>query len=161
MTVQTRMTEMADRIILAMEGFDGDQSSEFLDEVFSKLLPDVHDLLTLLAAASAPAPEATRSQRLAEAGYTRRPSWRSLPKDGDDEPDAAPAQAQQAEAKPLTNEQRHEIRGTGGADVLELAKLWADNKVHTYQVVNEAEKIIDAAVDRALAGIGASTGGKP
>ena len=29
--------------------------------------------------------EQTRSQRLAEAGYTRRLSWKSLPKDGDDE----------------------------------------------------------------------------
>jgi hypothetical protein len=30
---------------------------------------------------------ATRSQRLRAAGFTRRPSWKSLPKDGDDEPD--------------------------------------------------------------------------
>lgn len=60
-----RCTQMADRIILAMEGFDGDQSPEFLDDVFSKLLPDVHDLLTLLAAAhapAAPAPEASAAK---------------------------------------------------------------------------------------------------
>ena len=49
----------------------------------------------MLAAPPAPVPEATRSQRLAEAGYTRRPSWKSLPKDGEDE----------TEAKPLTDEQ--------------------------------------------------------
>ncbi len=29
------------------------------------------------------APEKSRSQRLREAGFTRRPTWRSLPKDGD------------------------------------------------------------------------------
>ena len=62
---------------------------------------------------------------------------------------AEPPQAAQAKAEPLTEEQRHEIRGTAGSDLLELAKLWADNKVHTYQFANAAEKIIDAAVDRA------------
>lgn len=36
---------------------------------------------------AAPAPEPTRSQKLREAGYTRRPTWRSLPSDNmDDEP---------------------------------------------------------------------------
>lgn len=34
--------------------------------------------------APAPAPETTRSQRMREAGYTRRPSWKSLPSDADD-----------------------------------------------------------------------------
>ena len=32
----------------------------------------------------------TRSQRLAAAGFKRRPSWRSLPKDGDDAPEPKP-----------------------------------------------------------------------
>jgi hypothetical protein len=30
--------------------------------------------------------EKTPSQKLREAGFARRPSWRSMPKDGDDEP---------------------------------------------------------------------------
>jgi hypothetical protein len=33
------------------------------------------------------APEKSRSQRLTDAGFTRRPTWRSLPKDGDAESD--------------------------------------------------------------------------
>ena len=33
------------------------------------------------------APEKSRSQRMAEKGFTRRPTWRSLPKDGDAESD--------------------------------------------------------------------------
>jgi hypothetical protein len=31
----------------------------------------------------------TRSQALRDAGFTRRPSWKSLPKDGDDASEAA------------------------------------------------------------------------
>jgi hypothetical protein len=42
---------MAERIMLALDGRDRDQSESFVDEVFSGLLPDAHDLLILLAAA--------------------------------------------------------------------------------------------------------------
>lgn len=47
----------------------------------------------------------------------------------------------------LTKEYLHGLLGTTGNDLLELAKLWAGNKVHTYQFVNEAEKIVTEVVE--------------
>jgi hypothetical protein len=51
--------------------------------------------------------------------------------------------------KPLSDEQTHEAIGTAGVDLLELAKLWSDNKIHVYQFDNEAQKIIKAVLLRA------------
>jgi hypothetical protein len=51
--------------------------------------------------------------------------------------------------KPLTGEQEHEVIGTAGVDLLELAKLWSDNKIHVYQFDNEARKIIKGVLHRA------------
>lgn len=57
---------------------------------YSKGWPDAYAGCThvpLYAHPAPPAPEPTRSQKLREAGYTRRPSWKSLPSDNmDDEP---------------------------------------------------------------------------
>lgn len=59
-----------------------------------------------------------------------------------------PAQATQAVS--MTNEQWTDVLGSAGPDMLDLAKQWADNKIHVYQVVNRAEKIVKAAVLRGI-----------
>lgn len=51
----------------------------------------------------------------------------------------------------LIHEETHEAIGTAGVDLLELAKMWSDNKVHVYQFDNEARKIIEAVLRRASA----------
>ena len=56
----------------------------------------------------------------------------------------------QAPSVPMTNEQWDDMLGSAGPDMLDLAKQWADNKVHVYQVVNKAEKIVKAAVLRGI-----------
>ena len=43
-----------------------------------------------------------------------------------------------------------EVIGVAGPDLLHLAKMWADNKIHVYQFTNEAEKIVKAAVGEGL-----------
>lgn len=43
------------------------------------------------------------------------------------------------ERVPMTGDQWTDVLGSAGPDLLDLAKQWADNKVHVYQVVNEAE----------------------
>lgn len=59
--IATRCKQMMDRITLTLDAFDND-NSEVLDEISSKLLPDVYDLLLLIsmgqteAAPAAPAP---------------------------------------------------------------------------------------------------------
>lgn len=50
----------------------------------------------------------------------------------------------------MTGEQWADVLGSAGPDLLDLAKQWSDNKVHVYQVVNEAEKIVKAAVLRGI-----------
>ena len=54
------------------------------------------------------------------------------------------------ERAPMTGDQWTDVLGSAGPDLLDLAKQWADNKVHVYQVVNEAEKIVKAAVLRGI-----------
>lgn len=54
------------------------------------------------------------------------------------------------ERVPMTGDQWTDVLGSAGPDLLDLAKQWADNKVHVYQVVNEAEKIVKAAVLRGI-----------
>lgn len=71
-----------------------------------------------------------------------------------DEIDALQARAILAlrpERVPMTGEQWTDVLGSAGPDLLDLAKQWSDNKVHVYQVVNEAEKIVKAAVLRGIA----------
>ena len=63
---------------------------------------------------------------------------------------AAKQHTRQASSVPMTNEQWDGVLGLAGPDMLDLAKQWADNKVHVYQVVNEAEKIVKAAVLRGI-----------
>lgn len=53
-------------------------------------------------------------------------------------------------AVPMTGEQWTDVLESAGPDLLDLAKRWSDNKVHVYQVVNEAEKIVKAAVLRGI-----------
>ncbi len=48
------------------------------------------DAISAIAAPGAEAAAQTRSQKLAAAGITRRPSWRALPSDGEDVPAAQP-----------------------------------------------------------------------
>ncbi|CAB4159226.1 hypothetical protein UFOVP703_73 [uncultured Caudovirales phage] len=48
-------------------------------------------------------------------------------------------------------EQMHAMLGTAGPDLHALAQQWADNKVHTYQFVAQAEKIVAGRIDAALA----------
>ena len=70
-----------------------------------------------------------------------------------DEIDALQARAILAlrpELVPMTDEQWTDVLGSSGPDLLDLAKKWADNKVNVYQVVNEAEKIVKAAVLRGI-----------
>ena len=57
--------------------------------------------------------------------------------------------ALQARAQ-VQGEQWTDVLGSAGPDLLDLAKQWSDNKVHVYQVVNEAEKIVKAAVLRGI-----------
>lgn len=70
--------------------------------------PALHAAMSALQAALAVQPQPTRSQRLADAGYTRRPSWKSLPKDGDDEGSQAPAEGAAV---------AHMVETCAGADV--------------------------------------------
>lgn len=58
-----------------------------------------------------------------------------------------PTQAQ-AGAVPLTDEQLYEERQTAIPQLFDLAQQWADNKIHSYQFANEAEKIVDAVARR-------------
>lgn len=51
--LSTRCQQMMQRITLALDAFDTD-NSEVLDEISSKLLPDVHDLLLLISMANTP-----------------------------------------------------------------------------------------------------------
>lgn len=51
----------------------------------------------------------------------------------------------------LVHEETHEAIGTAGVNLLKLAKLWSDNKIHVYQFDNEARKIIEAVLRRASA----------
>lgn len=51
----------------------------------------------------------------------------------------------------LEHEDTYEATGTAGTDLLALAKLWSDNKIHVYQFDNEARKIIEAVLRRASA----------
>lgn len=60
---------------------------------------------------------------------------------------------------PMTDDQWTDVLGSSGPDLLDLAKKWADNKVHVYQVVNEAEKIVKAAVLRGIAAQAKKEGG--
>ncbi len=54
------------------------------------------------------------------------------------------------ERVPMTGDQWTDVLGSAGPDMLDLAKQWADNKIHVYQVVNKAEKIVKAAVLRGI-----------
>lgn len=54
------------------------------------------------------------------------------------------------ERAPMTGEQWTDVLGSAGPDMLDLAKRWADNKIHVYQVVHQAEKIVKAAVLRGI-----------
>ena len=49
----------------------------------------------------------------------------------------------------IDRETEHKLLGTSGPDLLELAKQWADNKIHVHQFVNEAEKIVAAVAQKA------------
>jgi hypothetical protein len=48
----------------------------------------------------------------------------------------------------LTDDQMHEVRQTSCAQLLDLARQWADNKIHVSQFTNEAEKIITSVARR-------------
>lgn len=50
--VVTRCQDMAARIYMALGRYESDQGEDFVDTVFSSLLPDAHDLLILLAGAA-------------------------------------------------------------------------------------------------------------
>jgi len=63
----------------------------------------------------------------------------------------AELELQLAARVPLTDDQMHEVRQTSCAQLLDLAKRWADNKIHAYQFANEAEKIVTAVARRAEA----------
>jgi hypothetical protein len=68
-----------------------DEIALICDAIYNEVLKPAHP---------APEPqERTRSQKLRDAGFTRRPSWKSLPSDGDDEPQERKA------LTPLTDEQ--------------------------------------------------------
>lgn len=59
---------------------------------------------------------------------------------------------------PLTDEQMYEECQTAGPQLLDLSKLWADNRIHVYQFVNEAEKIVTAVARRVEAAHGIKGG---
>jgi len=58
-----------------------------------------------------------------------------------------PTQAQSG-AVPLTDEQMYEARRRAASQLFDLAQQWADNKIHSYQFANEAEKIVNAVARR-------------
>ena len=66
----------------------------------------------------------------------------------------------QAGAVPLTDEQMYEARRRAASQLFDLAQQWADNKIHSYQFANEAEKIVNAVARRVEAahGIGIKGG---
>ena len=55
-----------------------------------------------------------------------------------------------ATRQPLAGEALHEAIGSASVDLLDLAKQWADNKIHVYQFTNEADKIVGAAINRSI-----------
>ena len=63
-------------------------------------------------------------------------------------------------AVPLTDEQMYEARRRAASQLFDLALQWADNKIHSYQFANEAEKIVNAVARRVEAahGIGIKGG---
>ena len=63
---------------------------------------------------------------------------------------AAKQHTHQTPSVPMTNEQWDDVLGSAGLDMFDLAKQWSNNEVHVYQVVNEAEKIVKAAVLRGI-----------
>ena len=62
----------------------------------------------------------------------------------------APPAPQPAAAGVSDAEWWHDVLGSAGPDLLNLAKKWDANEVHVYQFVNEAEKIVKAAAQRAI-----------
>jgi hypothetical protein len=65
-------------------------------------------------------PKPTRSQRLADAGFTRRPSWRSLPKDGDDD-EPSPAEVDEfGEFENFASEE---------GELMSLPNAWAKDRL--------------------------------
>ena len=70
-----------------------------------------------------------------------------------------PTQAQ-AGAVPLTDEELYDEKRSAIPQLFDLAQQWADNKIHSYQFANEAEKIVNAVARRVEAahGIGIKGG---
>ena len=63
-------------------------------------------------------------------------------------------------AVPLTDEQMYEARRRAASQLFDLALQWADNKIHSYQFANEAEKIVNAFARRVEAAHGITTNGR-
>jgi len=61
-----------------------------------------------------------------------------------------PLYTAEPQRKPLSSEDHYELMRGAGPELLELAKSWADNKIHVYQYVNEAEKIIKKVIEAAI-----------
>lgn len=49
----------------------------------------------------------------------------------------------------IDREMMHELLGVAGPDLFELARKWAENKIHVYQFVAEAEKIVAEVAQKA------------
>lgn len=73
----------------------------------------------------------------------------------------AAVEADRAQRKPLTDEQVYGVVSSIGPDVMELAKQWADNEIHSYSLAHQAEVLAAEIVRRTEAahGIPAPKGG--
>lgn len=66
----------------------------------------------------------------------------------------AAVEADMAQRKPLTDEQVYGVVSSIGPDVMELAKQWADNEIHSYSLTHQAEVLAAAIVRRTEAAHG-------
>lgn len=65
------------------------------------------------------------------------------------------------EQQPLDAEQRYECYGGAANEMVEMAKEWADNKLHVYQVAHRVERMLDRVIQAAEAAHGIAAANKP
>lgn len=67
---------------------------------------------------------------------------------------ALPGAPQPVVREPLTDEQLYEEKHNAVPQLFDLARDWADNKIHSYQFAHEAERIVNVVARRVEAAHG-------
>lgn len=102
------------------------------------------------SAPTAPPAEVSRAEKLRAAGFTRRPSWKSLPSDGDEDRIARPA-------APLSEVQLPELPPDGVVKAMQDA-WWSGKSAHIMKTTDAYR--VYAAVRAAIAATSAGEGAK-